>query len=132
MKKTTILLLLAVIIIGGIVLVSTVCSEKAKAINQLETLAKDVQKNGNTYGISEWKDVFHQYQSINDVIDKHYGEYSQKQRNRINHAKSTIKQAAWDSLTSKFELIPEPIKRPILDWYNSLFGNSAETTDVTE
>ena len=121
MKKATILLVLAVIIIGGIVIVSTVCSEKSKAINQLEALAKEVQKNGSTYGISEWKDVYRQYQSINDVIDKHYGEYSQKQHNRINHAKSTIKQAAWDYLTSKFELIPESIREPLEDWYNSLF-----------
>ena len=79
------------------------CSEKTRAISDLEELAEDVQKNGNSYGISEWNDVFQQYQEITGIIDKHRGDYSQRQRSRINHAKSTIKQAAWDALNNSLD-----------------------------
>lgn len=112
--------LLIVAVLGCITVANTSCSEKTKALNNLENLAEDVQKNGNTYGISEWQDVFHQYQSITAVIDKHYGEYSQKQRNRINHAKSTIKQAAWDKINNSLDLFPG-LKQTLIDWYNKLF-----------
>ena len=119
MKRTLFYLCFAVAL-GCITLLTTSCSEKTKALNNLEDLAEDVQKNGNTYTISEWLDIFHQYQSITAVIDQHYGDYSQKQRNRINHAKSTIKQAARDKINNSLDLFPG-LKQTLIDWYNKLF-----------
>lgn len=130
MKKSFFYLCFAVLMVC-VAMVATSCSEKTKAINQLEELADDVQRNGNTYGISEWQDVFRQYQSINEVIDKHNGDYSQKQRSRINHARATIKHAAWDALSNMLDLFPG-VKKKLLDWYNSLFDNFKEETDVSE
>lgn len=118
--KRTIFYLCFAVVLGCITMLTTSCSEKARALNNLEDLAEDVQKNGNSYGISEWLDIFQQYQSITAVIDKHYGDYSQRQRNRINHAKSTIKQAAWDKINSSFDLVPG-LKQTLIEWYNKLF-----------
>ena len=123
MKKTLFYLCFAVVL-GCLATLTTSCSEKTRALNNLEDLAEDVQKNGNTYSITEWMDIFHQYQSITAVIDKHYGDYSQKQRNRINHAKSTIKQAAWDKINSSLDLFPG-VKQTLIDWYNKLFEDIA-------
>jgi DNA phosphorothioation-dependent restriction protein DptG len=139
MKKILYYLCFAVIL-SCIATITASCSEKSRAINDLEELADDVQQNGNSYGISEWQDVFRQYQSINEVIDKHNGDYSQKQRSRINHARATIKQAAWDALSNTLDLFPG-VKEKLLDWYNSLFDNfkketgefeSVDTTEPTE
>lgn len=120
MKRTIFYVCLAVVM-GCVTMLTTSCSEKAKALNNLEELAEDVEKNGQSYGLTEWQDVFRQYQSITAIIDKHYGEYSQKQRNRINHAKSTIKQAAWDKINNSLDLFPG-LKQTLVDWYNSIFG----------
>ena len=119
--KKTIYFLCLVSVLSCLVVLNTSCSEKSQAIKDLEELAEDVQINGNTYGITEWNDVFQQYQTINKVIDKHRGDYSQKQRNRINHARSAIKQAAWDALNNSLDIFG--LKKTLQDWYNSLFNN---------
>ena len=119
MKRTIFYICLAVVL-GSVAMLTTSCSEKARALNNLEDLAEDVQKNGDSYTISEWLDIFRQYQSITGVIDQHYGDYSQKQRNRINHAKSTIKQAAWDKINNSLDLFPG-LKQTLMDLYNKLF-----------
>lgn len=129
MKKTVYYLCIAALL-SCIVVLNTSCSEKTQAISDLEELAEDVQENGNTYGISEWKDVFQQYQEITKIIDKHRGDYSQKQRNRINHAKSTIKQAAWDSLNNSLDIFG--LKKFLQDLYNSYFPNTNEDPEGTE
>ena len=130
MKKILYYLCFAVIL-SCIAIITVSCSEKSRAIKDLEELADDVQQNGNTYGISEWQDVFHQYQTINEVIDKHKGEYSQKQRGRINHARATIKAAAKDAILNTLDLIPG-LKEKLLDWYNSLFDSFKEETDASD
>ena len=76
MKRKIFYVCLAVVL-GCITMLSTSCSEKATALHNLEELAEDVEKNGQSYGLTEWQDVFRQYQSITAIIDKHYGEYSQ-------------------------------------------------------
>ena len=123
--KRTIYFVCFAVIIGSLAVLTTSCSEKNKAIRQLEELAEDVQENGNSYGFSEWQDVFKQYQSINAIIDKHNGEYTQKQRSRINHARATIKQAAKDAISNTLDLIPG-LKETLLDLYNALFENITE------
>ena len=127
MKKVVYYLCFAVIL-GCVAMLNTSCTEKAKAINNLENLAVEVEKHGDTYGFTEWQDVFKQYQAINVVIDRHYGEYSQKQHNRINRAKSTIKSAAWDALQNKLDMFPA-LKQLLWDWYYSIFGRSAENAE---
>lgn len=130
MRKSIFYVCLAVVL-GSFVLLTTSCSKKTRAIKDLEALAEDVQRNGNTYGFSEWKDVFQQYQSITAVTDKYSNEYSQKQRTRIMHAKATIKQAAWDKLNDSLDVFG--LKQPLMDWYNSLFGDvSGDGTGTTE
>lgn len=121
MKRTLFYLCFAVVL-GCMATLTTSCSEKSRALNDLEELAEDVQKNGNTYSVSEWQDVFSQYQAINSVIDANYGDYTQKQRNRINHARATIKQAAKDAIYEKLDLFPG-LKKKLIDWYNSIFEN---------
>ncbi len=101
----------------------TSCSEKLRALHDLEELAEEVQEHGNSYGISEWREVFHQYQAINAVIDRHYTDYNQKQRNRIMAARSDIKRAAWDSIQSGMELFPG-LKEGIMNLFQSVFGAS--------
>ena len=128
--KKSIYYLCLVALMGCIVFLNTSCSEKTQAISDLEELAEDVKENGNTYGISEWKDVFQQYQEITKIIDKHHGDYSQKQRNRINHVKSTIRQAAWDALNSSLDMFG--LKKVLQDWCNSYFPNNNENQDETE
>ena len=130
MKKVQFYLCLAAFLVC-IATLATSCSEKARAINRLEELADDVQRNGNTYGVSEWQDVFRQYQSINEVIDKHKSKYSQKQRSRINQARSAIKHAAMDAFSNTLDLVPG-LKKTLLDWYNSLFENLSGETDEEE
>ncbi len=99
----------------------TSCSEKAKALRQLEQLAEEVEENGDNYTIGEWQDVFHQYQVINSVIEKHYFDYSQRERNRILEARSEIKQKAMNSMMNKLDMFPA-LKQGILNIFNSLFG----------
>ena len=84
----------------------TSCSEKAKALRQLEQLAEEVEENGDNYTIGEWQEVFHQYQVINSVIEKHYFDYSQRERNRILEARSEIKQKAMNSMMNKLDMFP--------------------------
>lgn len=124
MKRTLFYLCLAVVL-GCVTMLTTSCSEKAKALNNLEDLAKDVQKNGDSYGFSEWMDVLNQYQTITVVIDKHNTEYSQNQHNRINKAKATIKRSAWTSFEHKLDLFPS-VKKTLMDLYFSIFGSSEE------
>lgn len=128
MKRVVYYLCFAVIL-SCVVMLNTSCSEKAKAINNLENLAEEVQEHGDSYGFSEWQDVFKQYQSINVTIDRHYGEYSQKQHNRINRAKSAIKSAAWDALQNKLDLFPS-VKKLLLEWYQSLFGSTTDDAEL--
>ena len=99
----------------------TSCSEKAKALRQLEQLAEEVEENGDNYTIGEWQEVFHQYQVINSVIEKHYFDYSQRERNRILEARSEIKQKAMNSMMNKLDMFPA-LKQGILNIFNSLFG----------
>ncbi len=103
----------------------TSCSEKGKALRNLEQLAEEVQENGDNYTIGEWKEVLHQYQAINGVIEHHYMDYTQKERNRIMCARSDIKQAAIDSFVQKLDLLPDAIKQTLLNWLNTLFGSLA-------
>lgn len=131
MKKTLFYLCFAVVL-GCVTMLTTSCSEKAKALNNLEDLAKDVQKNGDSYGVSEWMDIFNQYQAITAVIEKHSAEYSQNQRNRINKAKSNIKQAAWHAAKTKWDAFPEFIKKPVFELYHSLFDEAQEETELKE
>ena len=84
----------------------TACTEKTKALRDLEKLAKEVRKHGEDYDIFTWKDVYVQYRSINIIIDSHYAEYSQRNRNRILKARSDIKNTAIDTLMDKVESIP--------------------------
>ncbi len=132
MKRTLFYFCFAVVL-GCVATLTTSCSEKSRALSNLEDLAEDVEENGNSYGFAEWKDVFQQYQSITAITDKHYGDYSQKQRNRIMHAKSTIKQAAWDKINNSLDVFG--LKQPLINWYNSLFEDSTgeqETEKNTE
>lgn len=101
----------------------TSCSEKSRALRNLEQLAEEVQENGDHYTIGEWKEVLHQYQAINAVIDNHYADYTQKQRNRIMSARSDIKQAAIDSFVQKLDLLPDGIKQTLMNWFNTIFGS---------
>lgn len=101
----------------------TSCSEKAKALRQLEQLAEEVEENGDNYTIGEWQEVFHQYQVINSVIEKHYFDYSQRERNRILEARSEIKQKAMNSMMNKLDMFPA-LKQGILNIFNSLFGGT--------
>ena len=101
----------------------TSCSEKAKALRQLEQLAEEVEENGDNYTIGEWQEVFHQYQVINSVIEKHYFDYSQRERNRILEARSEIKQKAMNSMMNKLDTFPA-LKQGILNIFNSLFGTT--------
>lgn len=101
----------------------TSCTEKAKALRQLEQLAEEVEENGDNYTIGEWQEVFHQYQVINSVIEKHYFDYSQRERNRILEARSEIKQKAMNSMMNKLDTFPA-LKQGILNIFNSLFGTT--------
>ena len=101
----------------------TSCTEKAKALRQLEQLAEEVEENGDNYTIGEWQEVFHQYQVINSVIEKHYFDYSQRERNRILEARSEIKQKAMNSMMNKLDMFPA-LKQGILNIFNSLFGTT--------
>lgn len=105
----------------------TSCSEKAKALRQLEQLAEEVEENGDNYTIGEWQEVFHQYQVINSVIEKHYFDYSQRERNRILEARSDIKQKAMNSMMNKLDMFPA-LKQGILNIFNSLFGTTETET----
>ena len=105
----------------------TSCSEKAKALRQLEQLAEEVEENGDNYTIGEWQEVFHQYQVINSVIEKHYFDYSQRERNRILEARSEIKQKAMNSMMNKLDMFPA-LKQGILNIFNSLFGGTETET----
>ncbi len=105
----------------------TSCSEKAKALRQLEQLAEEVEENGDNYTIGEWQEVFHQYQVINSVIEKHYFDYSQRERNRILEARSEIKQKAMNSMMNKLDMFPA-LKQGILNIFNSLFGATETET----
>ena len=105
----------------------TSCSEKAKALRQLEQLAEEVEENGDNYTIGEWQEVFHQYQVINSVIEKHYFDYSQRERNRILEARSDIKQKAMNSMMNKLDMFPA-LKQGILNIFNSLFGGTETET----
>lgn len=101
----------------------TSCTEKAKALRQLEQLSEEVEENGDNYTIGEWQEVFHQYQVINSVIEKHYFDYSQRERNRILEARSEIKQKAMNSMMNKLDMFPA-LKQGILNIFNSLFGTT--------
>lgn len=105
----------------------TSCSEKTKALRQLEQLAEEVEENGDNYTIGEWQEVFHQYQVINSVIEKHYFDYSQRERNRILEARSDIKQKAMNSMMNKLDMFPA-LKQGILNIFNSLFGATETET----
>lgn len=105
----------------------TSCSEKAKALRQLEQLAEEVEENGDNYTIGEWQEVFQQYQVINSVIEKHYFDYSQRERNRILEARSDIKQKAMNSMMNKLDMFPA-LKQGILNIFNSLFGATETET----
>lgn len=98
----------------------TSCSEKTKALRNLEQLAHEVEENGDNYTIGEWQEVFHQYQVINSVIEKNYFDYSQRERNRILEARSEIKQKAISSMMEKLDMFPA-LKQGILNIFNSLF-----------
>ena len=105
----------------------TSCSEKTKALRKLEQLAEEVEENGDNYTIGEWQEVFHQYQVIHSVIEKHYFDYSQRERNRILEARSDIKQKAMNSMMNKLDMFPA-LKQGILNIFNSLFGATETET----
>lgn len=121
MKMKNLYVLFMMLFLGVCTLGMTSCTEKARALRDLEQLAKEVREHGANYDVLTWKDVYVQYSSINEEIDRHYEEYSQRDRNRILRARSDIKQMAKDSLIDKIESFP--FLKELLFMFFSSAGN---------
>ena len=106
MKPNILCIISGILLMGLCTLGMTSCTEKARALRDLEQLAKEVREHGSNYDVLTWKDVYVQYRCVNEEIDRHYADYSQRDRNRILRARSDIKQAAKDSLIDKIESFP--------------------------
>lgn len=52
------------------------CATKESAVNQLRSFRQEIEVNGMTYGLKDWKKAANDYSKINKRIFKHYNEYS--------------------------------------------------------
>lgn len=113
---------------------ATSCSEKKSALRDLERLASYVEKNGDSFGVSEWMDVFTQYREIDNVITKHKMDYSYRQKARINEAKMTIRKEAKKGIMNTLNIFPG-VKKALQETFDGIFGgesNDEENIDDDE
>lgn len=110
-----------VVVLLVLVFGATSCSEKKSALRDLERLASYVEKNGDSFGVSEWMDVFTQYREIDNIITKHKMDYSYRQKIRINEAKMTIRKEAKEGIMNTLDFFPG-VKKTLQDAFDSIFG----------
>lgn len=113
---------------------TTSCSEKKSALRDLERLASYVEKNGDSFGVSEWMDVFTQYREIDSIITKHKMDYSYRQKARINEAKMTIRKEAKKGIMNTLNFFPG-VKKTLQETFDGIFGgesNNEENIDDDE
>lgn len=63
----------------------TSCSTKTTAINDLRSFANEIDKNGATYTVNDWKDAAKEYQKIDNNLKKY--EYNAEQTEEISRLK---------------------------------------------
>lgn len=108
-----------VLALVSIALSFTSCG-KMKPVRELEELVEVIREDGNTYGLSEWKNAIEQYNAINEEITRHYSDYSVKQKARINKARSEFKSLAKDAALNSLDIIPG-LKDKVMEMLQSVF-----------
>lgn len=122
--KSKISIIIWALVLIMLPMVLTSCTKKKQAIRHLEELAADVKENGDTYGFSEWMNVYEQYNTLTSEIDKYRADYSVRENRRINLAKSEIREAFYHKITNMSDVLG--IKEKLLELYESSLGKPSE------
>jgi len=59
------------------------CSTKTSAIKDLSSLQQEIEVNGQSYTINDWKKAKDKYEKINESIIKHKDEYTAEEYEEI-------------------------------------------------
>ncbi|MCR5312369.1 MAG: hypothetical protein K6E54_01735 [Bacteroidaceae bacterium] len=71
------------ILVAGLCLAS--CSTKSSAVSDLRSLSNDIQENGSTYTVEEWKAVKNKFEKVSEKINKY--EYTAEEYEEIGELK---------------------------------------------
>ena len=84
MKKNILLVL--------VIAVATLCSSCSKtvAVTQLRDLASEVELNGATYSLNDWKEAAQKYGKIEKKISKHRNDYSSAELKEIGELRGKM------------------------------------------
>lgn len=59
------------------------CTTSQSALNDLRSFQQEIDINGSTYTISDWKDAAQKYAKLNKKIYKHYNEYTPQELEEV-------------------------------------------------
>ena len=70
------------------ILTLTSCNTKKSAVNKLESLVVEVEEEGKSYTLDDWKMVIYRYTKIEEKLNKH--EYSAEEHKEIGKLKGRL------------------------------------------
>lgn len=86
------------------VLSMTSCSTRRAAVSDLESLVMDVEENGKSYSMDDWKMVIYRYSKIEERLQKH--DYTKEEHKEIGNLKGRLLgNATKDVLINCYETI---------------------------
>jgi len=59
------------------------CATKESAVNKLRAFQQEINVNGVTYTLNDWKDKAEEYAKLNKKVIKHYSEYTAEELEEI-------------------------------------------------
>ena len=84
--KTKTLFIIGLLFAG--VLSLTSCNTKKSAVNKLESLVIEVEEEGKSYDLDDWKMVIYRYTKIEEKLSKH--EYTADENREIGKLKGRL------------------------------------------
>lgn len=67
----------------GMMFAMSSCATKQSAVNSLRSFQQELDTNGPTYTINDWKKAAKDYAKINKKIFKHYNEYTPQELEEV-------------------------------------------------
>jgi len=89
--------------IGALLMVITFssCSSKQYAINRLENLSEEIDRNGQYYTVGDWEDTAEKFVKIRKNINKH--RYTSAERRRIGQLEGNCAKAVVNGLKGQVQ-----------------------------
>lgn len=91
------------LLLAGVLMLGS-CNTRRAAVSDLESLVVDVEENGKSYSMDDWKMVIYRYSKIEERLQKH--DYTKEEHKEIGNLKGRfLGNATKDVLINCYETI---------------------------